>query len=144
MTDQLDLTSHEWATHERVIVFDGVCRWCNMWVTFTIDHDPQKRFKFATLQSQPAQRILKDLRLPTDDFETFLFLEQGRLFTKSTAALKIVKELSGYWPLFYLGILIPRPFRDPVYDYLARRRYRWMGKADTCRVPTPEERDRFL
>jgi len=144
MTDQLDPTSHEWATHERVLVFDGVCRWCNMWVTFTIDHDPQRRFKFATLQSQPAQRILKDLRLPTDDFDTVLFIEQGRIFAKSTAVLKVLKELAGYWPLFYLGILIPRPLRDTVYDYLARRRYRWMGKADTCRVPTPEEYDRFL
>ena len=144
MTGELDLTSHEWSTHERVIVFDGICNWCNTWVNFTIEHDPHRVFKFATLQSQPAQQLLKDLRLPTEDFETFLLLEQGRIFTKSTAALKILKELSGYWPLFYLGIMIPRSLRDTVYDYLARRRYRWMGKADTCRVSTSAERERFL
>jgi len=85
-----------------------------------------------------------DFRLPTDDFETFLLLEQGRIFAKSTAALKVLKELAGYWPLFYLGIMMPRPFRDATYDYFARRRYRWMGKTDTCRIPTPAERDRFL
>lgn len=144
MTGQFDLTSHGWATYERVIVFDGVCHWCNAWVNFTIDHDPHRRFRFATLQSPPAQQILKALQLPTEDFETFLLLEQSRLFTKSTAALNIVKELSGYWPLYYLGIMIPRPLRDALYDYVARRRYRWMGKSDTCRIPTPEERDRFV
>lgn len=135
---------HEWAKHKRVIVFDGICNWCNAWVNFTIDHDPQAKFKFGTLQSEPAQQILKELRLPAEDFETFLLLEQGRVYTKSTAALKIVKQLSGFWPFFYLGIVIPRPLRDALYDYIARRRYHWMGKADTCRVPTPTERDRFV
>lgn len=143
-TQRLDPTAHEWATRERLILFDGVCNWCNAWVNFTIDHDPRGRFKFGTLQSESAQHILKDLCLPTDDFETFLLLEQGRIFTKSTAALKIVRRLSGLWPLLYISIVIPRPLRDTVYDYIARRRYRWMGKATTCRVPTPAERDRFV
>jgi predicted DCC family thiol-disulfide oxidoreductase YuxK len=101
-------------------------------------------FKFGTLQSAKGQQALNDLRLPSDDFETFLLLEQGRVFTKSTAALRILRQLSGLWPLFYLGIVIPRPLRDAIYDYFARRRYRWMGKATTCRVPTPAERHRFV
>lgn len=143
-TQRLDPTAHEWATQERLIVFDGVCNWCNAWVDFTIARDPQGMFKFGTLQSAKGQQALNDLRLPSDDFETFLLLEQGRVFTKSTAALRILKQLSGLWPLFYLGIVIPRPLRDAIYDYVARRRYRWMGKADTCRVPTPAERDRFV
>ncbi len=141
---RLDPTAHEWATQERLILFDGVCNWCNAWVTFTRTRDPHGKFKFGTLQSEPAQQILKDLRLPSDDFETFLLLEQGRVFTKSTAALRILRQLSGLWPLFYLGIVIPRPLRDAIYDYVARRRYRWMGKANTCRVPSPAERDRFV
>lgn len=143
-TQRLDPTSHEWAKEERLIVFDGVCNWCNAWVDFTIARYPRAKFKFGTLQSEPAQQILTSLRLSTEDFETFLLLEQGRVFTKSTAALKILRQLSGLWPLFYLGIVIPRPLRDTVYDYVARRRYRWMGKADTCRVPTEAERDRFV
>lgn len=141
---RLDPTAHEWATQERLILFDGVCNWCNAWVTFTRTHDPHGKFKFGTLQSESAQQILKDLRLPSDDFETFLLLERGRVFTKSTAALKIVRQLSGLWPLLYIGIVIPRPLRDAIYDYVARRRYRWMGKAVTCRVPSPAERDRFV
>jgi predicted DCC family thiol-disulfide oxidoreductase YuxK len=135
---------HEWARHERIIVFDGVCNWCNAWVNITIDHDPHAKFKFGTLQSEPAQQILRSLHLPTEDFETFLLLEDGHIYTKSTAALRIVKHLSGFWPLFYLGIVIPRPLRDALYDYIARRRYEWMGKADTCRLPTPADRGRFL
>lgn len=143
-THRLDPTAHEWASHERLIVFDGVCNWCNAWVDFTIARDPQRMFKFGTLQSAKGQQALNDLRLPRDDFETFLFLEQGRVFTKSTAALRILRQLPGLRPLFYLGIVIPRPLRDALYEYVARRRYRWMGKATTCRVPTPAERDRFV
>ncbi|MBH0183152.1 MAG: thiol-disulfide oxidoreductase DCC family protein [Nitrospira sp.] len=135
---------HEWAKHERVIVFDGICNWCNAWVTFTIDHDPREKFKFGTLQSEPAQQILKELHLPAEDFATFLLLEQGRAYTKSAAALRVVKQLSGFWPLFYLGIVIPPPLRDALYDYIARHRYEWMGKSNTCRVPTPAERGRFV
>ncbi len=143
-TQRLDPRAHEWAKQERLIVFDGVCNWCNAWVDFTITRDPQGTFKFGTLQSAKGQQALNDLRLPTDDFETFLLLEQGRVYTKSTAALKIARQLSGLWPLLYIGIVIPRPLRDAVYDYVARRRYRWMGQSKTCRVPTPAERDRFV
>jgi len=135
---------HEWAAHERIILFDGVCNWCNAWVNLTIAHDPHGKFKFGTLQSEQAQQILKVLQLPTEDFETFLLLEQDRVYTKSTAALRVVKRLPGFWPFFYLGIVIPRPLRDALYDYIARHRYKWMGKADTCYIPTPAEHDRFV
>lgn len=144
MNGQLDPQQHEWAGHERVIVFDGVCNWCNAWVNFTLDHDPHTKFKFGTLQSQPAQQILTELRLPPDDFKTFLLLEQGRVFTKSTAALRIIRQLSGLWPLLYVGFVIPRPLRDALYDYIAHRRYRLMGKSETCRIPTQAERERFV
>jgi predicted DCC family thiol-disulfide oxidoreductase YuxK len=144
MYAQLDPQRHEWAGYERVIVFDGVCNWCNAWVNFTLDHDPLGKFKFGTLQSPQAQQILKDLCLPADDFETFLLLEQGRVFSKSTAALRVARQLSGFWPLLNVIVVIPRPLRDAVYDYVASRRYRWMGKSATCRVPTPAERERFV
>jgi predicted DCC family thiol-disulfide oxidoreductase YuxK len=144
MIHQLGPASHKWARYERVIVFDGVCNWCNAWVNFIIDHDPHGKFKFGTLQSDQAQQILKALQLPTEDFTTFLLLDQSQVYTNSTAALRIVKHLSGVWPFFYLGIMIPRSLRDAMYDYMARRRYEWMGKAETCRVPTPAEQDRFV
>ncbi len=144
MNDHLVPTSHKWAKHERVILFDGICNWCNAWVTFTIDHDPQTKFKFGTLQSEPAQQILTSLRLPTEGFETFLLLEHGQVYTNSAAVLRIVKQLSGFWPFFYLGIVIPRPLRDAAYHYIARHRYEWMGKSNTCRIPTPAERGRFV
>ena len=96
------------------------------------------------LQSTQAKQILQELQLSAENFETFLLLEQGRIFTKSTAALRIVRQLSGFWPLFYIFIVVPRPLRDAVYDFVARHRYQWMGKADACRVPTPNDRARFV
>jgi predicted DCC family thiol-disulfide oxidoreductase YuxK len=144
MSGRLDLTSHAWAGHQHLILFDGVCHWCMAWVDVAIAHDPRKRFIFAALQSDPARQILTALRLPTENFDTMLLLEGGRVFTKSTAALRIAKRLSGLFPILYLLILIPRPIRDALYDYVARRRYRWMGKAASCRIPTPAERERFV
>jgi len=144
MTGRLDPGSHQWARHERVIVFDGVCNWCNAWVNFVIAHDPHGKFKFGTLQSDQGQQILKTLQLSTKDFSTFLLLEQTRVYIKSTAALRIVRHLSGFWPLFYLGLLIPRPLRDALYDYVARHRYEWMGNTDACRPPSTDERGRFV
>ena len=144
MNRELDSRTHEWVRHERVIVFDGVCNWCNAWVNLIIEHDPHGKFKFGTLQSEEGQHILQDLRLPAKNIETFLLLEEGRVFTKSTAALRIVRQLSGFWPLLYLFIVVPRPLRDAAYDVVARYRYTLMGKAETCRVPTPKERARFV
>ena len=144
MNDQLDPAVHEWTKYERLILFDGVCKWCNAWVSFTIAHDPDGQFKFGTLQSEQAQRILRDLNLSTHDHQTFLLLEEGHVYTKSTAALRVIRQLSRWWPLYYLCVLVPPPIRDVVYDFVARHRYRWMGRTATCRVPTQAERDRFV
>ncbi|GJL60416.1 MAG: hypothetical protein NPIRA03_32730 [Nitrospirales bacterium] len=136
--------SHDWGRHEKVIVFDGVCNFCNAFVNFVLERDSRGLFKFGTLQSQPAQDILTQLHLSTQDYETFLLLEHGRVFTKSTAALKIFRNLSGAWPCLYAFSIVPRPLRDMVYSFIARHRYQWMGKSDTCRVPTQNERARFI
>jgi predicted DCC family thiol-disulfide oxidoreductase YuxK len=144
MNDQLDPSVHEWAKYERLILFDGVCNWCNAWVNFTIAHDPDGQVKFGTLQSEQAQRILCDLDLSTTDNQTFLLLEGCRVYTKSTAALRVIRRLSRWWPLFYLCVLVPAPLRDVVYDVVARHRYQWMGRSATCRVPAQAERDRFV
>ena len=144
MNDQLDPSVHEWTKCERLILFDGVCNWCNGWVNFAIAHDPGRQFKFATLQSEPAQRILQDLHMSTLDYQTFLLLEEGHVSTKFTAALRVLRQLSGWWPLYYVCVLVPTPIRDVVYDFVARHRYWWMGRAATCRVPAREVRDRFV
>ena len=143
MSLRIDPTTHEWAGLERLIIFDGICTWCNAWVNFIIARD-RGRFQFATLQSDKGQQLLRLLGLPEQDFETFLLLEHGQVFVKFTAALKIAKHLSGCWPLLYLFILLPRALRDAMYTVVARHRYRLMGKARTCRVPTAKERGRFV
>ena len=135
---------HEWDRHERVIVFDGVCNFCNAFVNLVIARDHQGLFKFGTLQSDSAQRLLEDLGLSREDFETFLLLERGHVYTKSTAALKVVKKLHGLWSFSYVLILLPRPIRDVCYDFVARYRYQWMGKAGTCRTPTSADQERFV
>jgi predicted DCC family thiol-disulfide oxidoreductase YuxK len=140
MNDQLDPSVHAWTKYERLILFDGVCNWCNAWVSATI----AGQFKFGTLQSEQAQRILRDLSLPATDYQTFLLLEGGHVYTKSAAALRVIRQLSRWWPLYYLCVLVPAPIRDAVYDFVARHRYRWMGRAATCRVPTQAERERFV
>lgn len=144
MSDQLDPSVHEWAKYERLILFDGLCNWCNAWVNVTIAHDPSGQFKFGTLQSEQAQRILRDLDLSATDYQTFLLLEGGLVYTKSTAALRVIRQLSWWWPLYHVCVLVPAPLRDVIYDFVARHRYRWMGRAATCRVPTQVERDRFV
>ncbi|MBK8278515.1 MAG: DUF393 domain-containing protein [Nitrospira sp.] len=144
MNNQLDPPVHEWTKYERLILFDGVCNWCNGWVNFAIAHDPNRRFKFGTLQSDPAQRILRDLNLSATDYQTFLLLEEGHVSTKSTAALRVLRQLSGWWPLYYVCVLVPALIRDAVYDFVAHHRYWWMGRAATCRVPTQAERERFV
>ena len=144
MTNARDHLRHDWAQYERLILFDGVCNWCNAWVNVVIAHDPAGRFKFGTLQSELAQCILHDLHMPTTDYQTFLLLEEGHVYTKSTAALRVLRQLSWWWPLYYVGVLVPSPLRDAGYDFVARHRYRWMGRATTCRIPTHAERNRFV
>jgi predicted DCC family thiol-disulfide oxidoreductase YuxK len=144
MTYQLDSVVHEWAQYDRLILFDGICNWCNAWVNFAIAHDPDRQFKFGTLQSKLGESILHDLDLSTTDYQTFILLEGGHVSTKSTAALRVIRQLSWWWPLFYVGVLVPAPLRDVVYDFVACHRYQWMGRAATCRVPTQVDRERFV
>lgn len=135
---------HPWERYPRLILFDGVCNFCNASVDFVIQRDPEQKFMFGTLQSEPGQQILQMNHLDTQDFETFLYLENGKVFTKSTAALRVAKELTGGWPLLYICMSIPQIFRDRIYRFIRRRRYQWMGKRDSCRLPDEHERARFV
>lgn len=126
----------------RIVLFDGVCNLCNASVNFIIDRDPKATFSFASIQSEFAQQTLAACGRPSSHFDSMVLIEGGRCYTKSTAALRIARELSG-WKLLYPLILVPRPIRDFVYDFVARNRYRWFGRAETCRIPTPDMRRRF-
>ena len=125
-----------------MLLFDGVCTLCNGFVRFVIARDPAGRFQFAPLQSDAARRVLGAAPPPLPD--SLILVEDGRLFTRSTAALRVARGLRFPWPLAYVFVVVPRPVRDWVYDAVARNRYRWFGRRDVCMVPTPELRARFL
>ncbi|WP_055109128.1 thiol-disulfide oxidoreductase DCC family protein [Paenibacillus ihumii] len=129
-----------------VVLFDGVCHLCQGAVKFIIKRDPERRFRFASLQSEAGKRILQDspdhLNLGRQD--TIVLYQNGAYYTRSSAALRIAKGLRYPWPLAYGFILVPRFLRDAVYRFVAANRYRWFGKDETCLVPTKENKQRFL
>ena len=127
-----------------LILYDGVCPFCTASVLFVIRRDPRKRFHFAALQSPLGRTLLARYRLPQDEFQTFVLITEDGHATRSTAALKVARELGGPWPLLYGFILVPAPIRDLVYRIIARHRYRWFGKRETCLVPSADIRDRFV
>ncbi|MEO5890720.1 MAG: thiol-disulfide oxidoreductase DCC family protein [Ferruginibacter sp.] len=126
------------------ILFDGVCNLCNGAVTFVIKRDRTSMIKFAALQSDAGRRLLDQYNLPADAFNSFVFIEHGIAYTRSTAALKVCKYLTGWWPLMYGFIIVPKFIRDGIYKWIAANRYKWYGKKDQCMVPTKELRARFL
>ena len=130
--------------HDRIVLFDGVCNFCNGSVKFLIAHDPHARLRLASMQSPTGQALLAWCGLPLDDFDTMAFLEEGRVFVKSTAILRLVRYISWPWPLLSLGILFPRFLRDWLYDNLARNRYAWFGRSESCLVPSADVRKRFV
>lgn len=121
-----------------VILFDGVCNLCNASVQKVIKYDPKRKFRFASLQGAFGSQVLTQIQLPTDTLNTFLLLDQGKIYTKSTAALKVARQMSGAWPLLYAFIIIPPFIRNLFYDLVAKNRYKWFGKQDSCWLPTPE------
>jgi len=133
-------------THElsTVILFDGVCNLCNGFVQFVIARDRNGRFKFASLQSDAAGRLLRGRLVVGATPESVVLVERARLHTRSSAALRIARGLGFPWALAYVFVIVPRPIRDWAYDVLARNRYRWFGRRDVCMVPTPDLRARFL
>ena len=130
--------------NENILLFDGVCNLCNGLVLFIIKRDPAGKFKFASLQSEIGQQWLTRIGLIKNEFESFVFIQKDQYYLKSTAALKMLRELGGVWKVFYVFILLPRPIRDFFYDLIARSRYRIFGKRDVCMIPTPGLRKRFL
>ena len=133
-------------THQppALVLFDGVCNLCNGFVQFVIARDPASRFRFGTLQSPSAQRVLGLHEAPQPLPDSIVLVESGRVFTGSTAALRIARQLTAPWPLVGVLLAVPRPWRDGVYGLAARNRYRWFGQRDHCMVPTAALRWRFI
>jgi predicted DCC family thiol-disulfide oxidoreductase YuxK len=129
---------------KRIIVFDGICNFCNFWVNFLLERDRKNIFLFTALQSDAAKSLLKKYNRSTDDIYSFLLITDKGCFERSTAGLLVAKELGGFWKLLYVFIIIPKIIRDPVYNLIAKNRYKIFGKNESCRIPTSEERDRFL
>jgi len=127
-----------------IVLFDGVCNLCNKTVQFIIRKDSKSKFRFASLQSENALLLLRQTELLPDNFDSIIYFRNNKFYLKSTAVLKILFDLGGVWRSFYVLIIIPRYMRDVVYDYIAKRRYKYFGKRDTCMIPTPANQERFL
>jgi predicted DCC family thiol-disulfide oxidoreductase YuxK len=134
-----------------ILFFDGVCNLCNGAVDFIIRHDQSESIRFAAIQSETGQILLKKAGFYADkapfsekEMNTLIFLKDGKTFIKSDAALEIAKIIGGGWQILRFGKILPRFFRDGIYDFIARNRYRFFGKKETCRLPTPAERGRLI
>ncbi|MBF2055344.1 MAG: thiol-disulfide oxidoreductase DCC family protein [Candidatus Sericytochromatia bacterium] len=127
-----------------IILFDGVCNLCNGAVNFIIDRDPEAYFHFAALQSEAGQKMLQELGLSQQDFDTIVLIEGNKHYTHSTAALRIARKLKAPWSLAGVLLLVPAFIRNAVYRQIAKNRYQWFGKSAQCRLPTPALKARFL
>lgn len=124
-----------------VILFDGVCNLCNNTIQFIIRHDKKHRFRFAALQSGYGQRLMAQFDIKGDSVVLF---QDGKIYQRSSAVLKIAPQISGAYWLLCAGYILPRFLRDAIYDFVARHRYKWFGKQDTCMMPTKELQALFL
>ncbi len=128
----------------KIILFDGVCNLCNGAINFVIKKDKKNIFKFAPLQSEIGEALLSKFQIDTSNVDSIILVDGENYYAKSSAALRISKELYGGYPLLYGFIILPRFIRDLVYDYIAKNRYKWFGKKESCMIPTPELKEKFL
>lgn len=125
-------------------MFDGVCNLCNWFVNFIIARDKKNRFQFGSLQSAVVIDLLRRHDFLTSDLSTVILLENEKLYYQSTAVLRILRMLGGVWSLMYVFIVLPKPLRDFMYNLIARHRYKLFGRQDTCMIPTPELKAKFV
>ena len=129
--------------HGLVLLYDGVCGLCNGFVQFILRHDRHGTLRFATLQGTwgaEAARVVPNMA----QVDSVVLLSRDGASIRSTVALEVARYLGGVWTVALVGYLVPRVWRDAIYDWVARRRYRWFGKLDACQLPLPEHRVRFL
>lgn len=127
-----------------ILLFDGVCNLCNGFVQWLIRRDPQAVFRYASLQSEVGQNLLKQHGLPFAEISTVVLIDEGQVYTHADVSLRIVHRLGGLWSLLGVFHVVPRPVRNRIYQWIATNRYRWFGQRESCMVPTPELKSRFL
>lgn len=126
-----------------IILFDGVCLMCNATVRFVFKRDPNARFMFAPIQSEAGQQLIQQYGLP-DNNDTVILIEHDAFYVKSTAALRIARQLKAPWSLMAVFLFVPKVIRDAVYDFIGRHRYRWFGQSEQCVLPSEALAKRFL
>jgi predicted DCC family thiol-disulfide oxidoreductase YuxK len=129
---------------QSVILFDGVCNLCNASIDFILKRDTKNQFLVGALQEEAGKKLLSRFEVQPEYLNSLVLIEGKEIYFRSTAALRIAKKLSGFWSLFYVFIILPTPVRDGIYDWIGKNRYRWFGRKNTCRLPTPEEKTKFL
>ena len=129
---------------EKIILFDGVCNLCNSTVQKVIENDAKNQFKFASLQSEFGQKFLEKNKLSKDEFNSMILVDGEKFYTRSDAALRIGKELKGLYKLSGLLFAFPKFIRNSVYDFVSRNRYKWFGKQESCWLPIPELKEKFI
>jgi predicted DCC family thiol-disulfide oxidoreductase YuxK len=131
-------------TDYAIVLFDGYCNFCSNSVRFINQRDHQNYFRFTGLESEKGKKLLKEYANGQGSFNSVVLIEGNQVYSKSTAALRIARKLSGLWPLFYIFILIPTGIRNAVYQLIAKNRYRWFGKKESCFIPSKELKQKFL
>tara|TARA_R110000751_G_scaffold82072_3_gene165276 strand:+ start:1271 stop:1669 length:399 start_codon:yes stop_codon:yes gene_type:complete len=128
----------------KIILFDGVCNLCNGAINFIIKRNSKANLKFASLQSDTGKQLLKEYNIDPLKTDSIVLIDSNKAFLKSDAALRIAKDLDDAYPLLYSFIIIPAFIRNSIYDLIARNRYKWFGKKESCMIPTPDLKSRFL
>lgn len=129
---------------QAVVLFDGVCNLCDKSVRFIFRHDPSGYFRFAPLQSETGQKLLAEAGASAPDLNSILLIEDGKVYDRSTAALRIARRLSAPFSALWMGMIVPKPLRDFVYKIIAKNRYKWFGQKESCEMPPQGLRERFL
>lgn len=127
-----------------LILFDGVCNFCNYWVDFIIQRDQKAFFRFVPIQSRFARNLTAELKIDASKSDTIILLVNEKVYFKSDAVMQITKKLDGLWKLLYVFMIIPKPIRDLIYNLFAKNRYNWFGRKKSCRIPSKFEESRFI
>lgn len=130
--------------NDRLVLFDGVCNFCNFWIQFALKRDRQEKLKFGSLQGETAQQILPNYGIDPSILTSVIFIDKGIVYKESAAALRVCAYLDGGWKLLYAMIIIPAFIRDGIYKWIGKNRYRWFGQKETCMIPTAAQRKRFV
>ncbi len=128
----------------KIVLFDGVCNLCNSSVQFIIKRDSKDQFRFAALQEEAGLALINKYSIDTLNVDSIILIEDGKVFVKSTAVLRIAKALKGTVSLLYFFMIVPNFIRNCVYEFIAKNRYKWYGKKDACMIPTPALKAKFL